>query len=535
MSKKLKTLIIISSSFVAVMIIAVLILSVVGNIATIEVYNFRIFESPVIASSQDATIQTYNFYLTDQSSSSQEFMNETDEMGARILYSFKPVDESVASVSEVNGKYIINLHKVGQTEIAISRRTFTSSNNYVDNFYTNVLVNVYKELSTCDVYLQTQGTNRLPIIAMQEVSGGNIPLSTYSSNPDVAKIIKIDGNYYIEYYSEGTAIVTIYCTDNNAITDSVKINVHNNLPNGLNFVDENGDTIDNKIIYTDGQYYNINYNLIYGQEQNALVNAENIRVSNVENALIVDESATEDDFGTYNKTPFDFNDGVVLDKENRCIKLKKTDENGLFNILTFISLQTYSFDASGNEIITGTYTIPIYVYKHKVIDLEIEVSSSPVFSETHKNILNYHDDLPWENVTVSSYSKIYLTSDQTIRTFYYRVWQVWNNGDRTILNETTGGISTAYSNPGLDQFGSAPDFDYEYFKLNADEDGIVVTITIAGTSITIAITVEFIAIGDENLYSKNTETGIYTFNYFDERFRSSTEVTNSEGDITGLI
>lgn len=535
MSKKLKTLIIISSSFVAVMIIAVLLLSVVGNVATVEVYNFRIFASPVLSSSQEVSLQTFNYYLTDQSSTTLAFMNETDEMGARILYSFEPTDESVATVSEDNGQYYINLHNVGQTEIVINRRTVTSNENYVDNYYTTVLVNVYKELSACDVYLQTQGANRLPIIARQEVSGGSVALSFYSSNPSVANIVRVNGNYYIEYYKEGTAVVTVYCTDNANIRDSVKITVHNNLPNGLNFVDDDGKVIESKIIYTDGEYYTINYNLIFGQEQNLLVNADNIRISAVADPILVDSSLTNNDvINNYNQPAFDENDGVVLDKENKCIKLKRTDADGLYNVLTFITLQTFSFDANGNEIVTGTYTIPVYVYKHKIIDLEIEVSATPVFSETHKNILYYHENLPWEGVTVSAYDTIYLTFDETVRTFYYRVWQVWNNGDRTILNQTTGGISTNYVDTVNNQYGWAPNFDYAYFILKTSNEGTVATISLVDTEISKSINVKFIVIGEASLYNYDSETGIYTFNYFDERFRSNTEATNSKGEITGL-
>lgn len=541
MSKRLKTIIILSSVFVAAMVVGVLILSIVGNVSSVEVYDFRVYQSPVMASDSDEVLTSYNYYIAQANSNqTQRFFNDVDSLGGRVFYHFEVADENVATVEDVNGEYLINLRNVGQTRIDIYTQTTTTGGEFYRTFYTSVMVNVYMELADIDVSLSSSSENRIPFIVSQSTSGGRVEVAFASSDPSVARVVAIDGVRYIEYYKAGRAVITAYCAQNSSVRDTVIVNVYNNLPNGLVFVDDNGDKIDQTTIYTDGNYYSIKYNLVYGNgSSNITINGDNVKLASYSTTPILYDPTYPSDGGPYTMPPFDAENhqtgaGVVLDTENNQILVKKTNQNGLYDCLAFIELQTYYVDGAGNEVVTGSYTISVKVLRYAIIGVEIEVSSTPSFDDQHKNILNYQAHLEWEGVEVTSVSSIYFSNDESVRTFYFKVWLVYNNGDREMRSGTQFSVNNI--NAG-DLCGASANGDYYYFKLAGepvDTSGFFGIIAIEYGDLEYTIRADCINIGADIFYSQNENTGTYTFNYFDERMRSPNEITNNRGEIIAI-
>ena len=99
MSKRLKTIIILSSVFVAAMVVGVLILSIVGNVSSVEVYDFRVYQSPVMASDSDEVLTSYNYYIAQANSNqTQRFFNDVDSLGGRVFSHVELADQNLAYV-----------------------------------------------------------------------------------------------------------------------------------------------------------------------------------------------------------------------------------------------------------------------------------------------------------------------------------------------------------------------------------------------------------------------------------------------------
>lgn len=570
MTKKLRTIIIISSVFLVVVIFGLLAASILTDVSSTDVYDFRVLECPKNMAFNVTDKVNYDFYLGENTDDLVGFFNDKDAHGARVVYKFVIADDDVVEIVD-DDAYYLHLKKVGQTEIEIYKPSL-----YEDVYVETVLVNVYKELAVLDVYLSTSSQNRVPFIISQNTSSGNsVAVAFKSTDERVAKAVEANGRYCIEYYREGTTTITVCSKDNDEVKDEIFVNVYNREPNSLIYVDENGNEINEKVIYTDGTQYEIDYQLIYGSiDSGAIVNGNNVRIANFSTTPILLDTP-----GTNIGTPFDPQDyqtgaGVVLDKDNSCIKVKKTmdnaNKNDIRDCLAFITLQTFYQDGSGNEIVTGNYTISVIVLRHVAVDMEIEISSRPEFDDTHKNIINY-TGLTWKGVEVAPWDCVYFTKSEEVRTIYFRLWVVWNNGDRVLYNVNDTVTVNFTETSHLSSKVSGQDF-YSFKSTISPENALiyegvgesrtraiynVCTINVGsmiGGESTIYFNYKFInpkrgegdparslensrleedkiiAATDLYEYANNT----YRFYYFDTRLSSKSLVTNHRGEIIGF-
>lgn len=598
MSKRLKTLIFISSFFVVALILGVVLIGLIGNISTIQVNDFRIYESTNVFSASSGVEQVDVYLSNSKLSKKQSILS--DYTAENYVLS---VDNSeVCSVSKENGANILTAKAVGSTFVRVKDKVLSAQNSYTETEVKVVQINVYAEMTTITLNLLSSEINRLPFVLKTQANSGGISIAFASSDPTVAKMVSEDGNFFVEYYKAGVATLSIYCVDNPSLKDTVIVNVVDKEPDDLYFVDESGTKIDRKTMYADGSYYTINYELLFGSKRASEIggiNGENIRVldTGIKSLTLIDYKTEyigtngearyryaidSETTKTYAVAPFDNSDaetgaGVVLDKANRCLKLKKTyrpednitgtgdEEKQLKDVFVIVTLQTYT-NIDGVEVITGTYQIPVYIYRKIVIDIEVEVAGRPQdFKDASKHVVNYHEsdkvwgNLSWKGKTIKSVENLYMTEadNNVVRTLYIKVYRVYNNGEREQINSSNSGFNTVNSSSSGDNLESrmytAPDMSFTAIKIEkcgVSKGSKETILTIVDSGLTFELKVTFDTIDNinkgidlkedetgykqEGTYVYNQERKTYEFTYFDERMRSDLEYTNSVGNIIAI-
>ena len=597
MSKRLKTLIFISSFFVVALILGVVLIGLIGNISTVQVNDFRIFESTNVFSASSGVEQIDIYLSNSKLSKTQSILSDY----AAENYVLSVDDTEICSVAKENGANMLTAKAVGSTFVRVKDKVLSAQNFYTETEVKVVQVNVYAEMTTVTLNLLSSETNRLPFVLKTQANSGGINIAFASSDPTVAKMVSEDGNFFVEYYKAGVATLSIYCVDNPSLKDTVIVNVVDKEPDDLYFVNDSGEKIETKTMYADGSYYTINYELLFGSKRASQIggiNGENIRVldTGIKSLTLIDfktsyvgtngeakyEYMAEGITKRYAVAPFDDDDavtgaGVVLDKANRCIKLKKTyrpednvtgtgnEEKQLKDVMVIVTLQTYT-NIDGVEVVTGTYQIPVYIYRKIVIDIEVEVAGRPQdFKDDTKYVVNYHEsdkvwgNLSWKGKTIKAVGNLYMTeaNNNAVRTLYIKVYRVYNNGEREQISSSNSGFNTVNSSSSGDNLESrmytAPDMSFTAIKIEKCEvsNGSTETIlTIVDSGLTFELKVTFdtvdninkgvgLAEGEtgykkEGTYVYNQERERYEFTYFDERLRSDLEYTDSLGNIISI-
>ncbi|MBQ7452733.1 MAG: hypothetical protein IJS68_00505 [Clostridia bacterium] len=591
MSKKLKMMIFISSAVVVVLIIAILLLSLVGNVSSVEVYDFRVCQAPEKAVTATDIDNVYTFYLLDKQENNSHFFLSKQSETPTSHYVFQIQDENgedVNGVVEIVNKedgYYFDAKEVGDVVVYVYLET-EQDGGIVRSLIAKDRVRVLKRLAIVNYNLVSAGNNRMPILIEQTTNGGKSAVSFASSNPEVAKVVSYNDSYYVEFYKAGNTKITAYASSNQAIRDYFDVNVNGNEPNDLKFVDADGNEVTQKTIYTDGQYYEVNYQLFLGEgglsSEDGDVNCENIEIADYSHVPIWLDGLSHLDNG--NDLPsFDGDDGsvlsavgngLVLDKDNRVLKIKRTDNDNFADALAYITLQTYT-QTDGENHITGTYSLPIVIKKLMIKALQLEVSNKPEFSDTEKVVYTTLSDeevqaLPWpktadgKTVNVTYIDKIYLTNNE-VHSFYYKLWAVFNNSNRELIDPNSG--LTSNSNDGIleivdgehDQttnvieyyvaqlknatarVGKVIHFEFTYdsttlvvgalSEVSAKTDGATDSYVLSLSNVMFKDPAKLIKL---KLYEYDSESGAYNFIYWDDRLRSPYEITDASGRVIGF-
>ena len=580
MNKKLKLLIFVMSGIVVALLLGVLLLSVVSNLTSVEVYSFKLCATTASEINETDVNQAYTYYLSDIESENivmPDFMNKKGENDVRMRYYFEQSDaleaEQVATILDEEGKYKLKLNKVGQITIDVYSGIYIGTETSKGTtYYGKYKIKVLKELYTINHVLSTEEENLMPIVVQQRTNGANAEVQFSSSNKDVASVIRKNGTYYVEFYGEGSAIITAYAANNSAVRDRVYVNVFSNEPNNLVFVDDNGNKITSKTIYTsspdDDKYYEIKYKLIAHGEQTEQssdtqnVNCNNVKIvdySTVPTLLNMTEQAYKDSHenNAFSETAFD---EIILDKNNNTLRIRKNvnrDAGTSFeDSVGYITLQTYILDENGNEVSSGTYTIFVNIIKTSRIALELEVSNEPSFSSTQKVLYSSSDTpLDWEGVeNIIRPTVLYFSFGGEVRSLYYKVWDVWNNGDRELVLSpkltTTPSQQRVAGDEAIMIAKSDPGEDEAYYVLRITDAFIVeinsgsctdetkasefTAITVTKNDISVSLTFRCLSIDNTQGLYEETD-GVYNFNYWDDRFISNKTITDRAGNIIGFV
>ena len=555
MSKKLKTTILISSVILVIFVVGLLAVSMLGNVSSIEIYDFRVMEMPSQVSDVNEDEETvYEIYLTAQSSQNSVDLSSIYHKTNLVSYSFVSSDAEVAEVkAEVNG-YFLYGKQIGVTKISVTKTTSSEDLEDLTEIIEPVegfTCVVYRELTSCDMYLTTPENNFKEITIKSLATNSNFGVTFSSTDSSVAQVVRKDGKYYVNALSTGKATITAYCIGNERISDSFVVNVFDNKPNDLAFLDVEGAKTTQATIYDDGTYYDVYYKLTAPNEEEK-INASNIKITSISTEAINVSGWYESTLvdPTKQLAPFDSQDnnsgaGVILDINECCIKIKKSNvsftSNNQAHALGFITLSTYLIDELGNEVITGNYTLTVNIYHKVEVGKELEVSFSPEFSESVKNIYNY-SGIAWRRIKTADNSYTTIDKDNfsvnvinllyfnpSIKTIYVRGWTVYNNGDR---DPTSASSSTQ------DQVDILYAPDSSYGVISVKEEVISNSLITSVTCDVYGINVEIRKLADitdfkSTLYVENS--GIYLFNYWDYRFRLiAGEKTDENGKVIGF-
>ena len=128
MSKRLKTLIFISSFFVVALILGVVLVGLIGNISTIEVNAFRIYESTNVFSASSG-VEQIDVYLSNSKLSKKQSIL-SDYTAENYVLS---VDNSdICSVSKENDANILTAKAVGSTFVRVKDKVLSAQNSYTE-------------------------------------------------------------------------------------------------------------------------------------------------------------------------------------------------------------------------------------------------------------------------------------------------------------------------------------------------------------------------------------------------------------------
>ena len=561
MSRRLKTTILISSIILVSFIAGLLIFSMVSSVSSVEIYDFRAYEMPNIVNDVNSDVSVYEIYLNAQKEKNLVDISSVYTSTATVSYSFTSSDESVAVIenyeiaTEDEPIYGYNIYgkKIGQCTFSVTQTIKNEDDSITEKELADFECIVYRELSDCEVYLSTENNSLKEFKILFSASNNAFSLSFESTNPEVAKVIVKDKKYYISPISAGTATIIAYCSGNVNIRDKFNVTVIDNSINELHFIDKNGNDVSSVTMYDDGKDYSFYYKLI-GSNGETNVNANGVEIAsfsttpvNIINWPHPDISASSEEL-----MPFD-SDGVRLDKDNNRILVKKSfvdrfsETSVVYNVsngeiphaLGFITLRTFIQASDGTKTITGTYMLNVNVYHKYMVATEIEVSASTKFEEpdpefdeldpdhntkVNKNIYNY-SGIEWAGVNINDiHETIYYSS--RVKSFYFKVWKVYNNGDREIEKgaETSVLISSGVkSTPAPDKLWLVAGLD--------DATGNVASSSYIINGIGIGFTYfEYDVINVEMLYVKD-ENNYYTYKNWDDRLRFTNEIPDENGNI----
>lgn len=553
MSKRLKTIVLISSFVLVGFIVGLLLLTMIGNISSIEVYDFRVYEMPnnVIDVNEVGGNKRYEIYLKAQRNQNVYSLEDVYRTTRFVDFSFVSEDDSIAVVEGAtngNGEsfYQIVAKKVGVVNITVARIELDEMGNEisVQENYDLFEVVAYRELSSCDMYLLSPSNNYKEIKVYSSASNSQFAVGFVSTDPSVAVVVEKDDKYYINALSAGKTKITAYCVDNAEINDSFEVHVYDNQANDLIFIDKNGNEITQGTIYDDGTYYSFGYKLVSNADQ--VVNAGSVKLVSYSKTPIEIKNWSAFVTNQDELSPFDLDSGVKLDIDSQTIFLKKSYVNS-FSETTAISeipqvLGSVTLAITDNvddeEVVLGQFTLSINVLHQTQVDIEFEISNTPQFLDNYKNV--YHSTsstIEWKgfklnnNYTALSGDDIEINDITTIyacegmaKTYYIRAWKVYNNGDREL--SIISDLTTTMSNV---NFKSSPDANY--FIIEVTDPTAYAYIKIFNVKIEInPLTLD---IKNSRVYT-NTD-GIYRYTYWDIRLKDKNEKTNYLGQIIGFV
>ncbi len=405
----------------------------------------------------------------------------------------------------------------------------------------------YISMKNKKVYMTSEEENFLEIAVFADVSANINQLKIYSSNPSVARVIVRDRKCFVNYISAGEATIT---TSLGGVTDSFVISVYDQVSTSFGVYDyayygaSYASYFPNNIIgYADDVTYSYDYLAFSaaGEMADDVLN---------NNLLKIDQSKL-------NKDVFK---SVSIDAENK--KLVVTCNSGLEdNIDEQIAIQSFTYNANGEESITNNYVVNVHVVAYTPEFLQMVVSKSPNFEDdavfVNTQVID-NSTLTEENITTSkelltdylAYKKAEnylaeigekatynLTFTSKVDTLYIKFRKVYTNGDIVYLNESNRneifslGADMSYLKP-------QPTGDYYKLVLTADyfatpETTFNIVLGLLDYNLAHTFKIEFTELNQSNVdkfYQGNSE-GFIDYIYWDPRTRYDNEIYDENGNL----
>ncbi len=409
----------------------------------------------------------------------------------------------------------------------------------------------YVPIKNQTVYLKSEKTNIFPIAVYVDASISVSQVNIASSDKDIAKIVYQDGGCYVHFLKEGLVTIT---SEFHGVKDSFAIQIYDQLPSNFNVYDydyygDYAELFPNTIVsYADDEEYRYNYVLdnISNTGTNDNINGDLIRIDQ--------ENLKLDVFSN-----------VYIDSVTNelVVKCKNPQDEQKDNFDSAIILQSFYYADDGSIVIENNYEVKVHIVRYIPEFLQLEISSNPDFSEgivytdttkkdisglTSEDILNdpsildeYLSAEKAENYLAlngeSATYKAYFTDN--IEMLYVRARVVYTNGN--IIYLKNGENATIKFN-GLSSSEDCildPTQKFYMMNLNSDyftSDGLTFDISVSVDDFAFSHVFKFEYRERTNanknvFYVKNEETGIWTFNYWDERAKFDNEIYDKEGNV----
>ena len=410
---------------------------------------------------------------------------------------------------------------------------------------------VYTPIKNQIVYMKSQATNVYPIAVYVSSSSSVDEISITSSDTSIAKIVYKGGGCFVEFLREGFVTIT---SEFHGVKDSFSIQIYDQLPSQFNVYDydyygDYAELFPNTLVsYADNEEYRYDYilNNVSNTGTNANINGDLIRIDQ--------ENLQTDVF-----------ENVYIDSVTNelVVKCKKPETVQKDNIDSTIILQSFYYADDGKIVIENNYEVKVHIVRYIPEFLQLEISSSPDFEENvvftdteRKNISSLtSEEILADPSILDAYlnaekAENYLSANgerstykafftQNIERLYIRVRMVYTNGDIVYLHNGENATITFNGLPNSDYCVKDPTDDYYIMTLNTDyftSDAITFDIDVSLNDFIFehCFKFEYKERTNANLslfYAYDTETGIYTYKYWDDRAKFDNEIYDKEGNV----
>lgn len=408
----------------------------------------------------------------------------------------------------------------------------------------------YKSIANQTVYMNSTKTNIYPIAVFASSSTNSTDITITSSDTSIAKIIYKDNKCYVQYLKEGFVTIT---SELHGVKDSFTIQIYDQLPSDFNVFDyeyygDYASLFPNTLVsYADDTEYRYKYylNNVSSTGDNTTIDGDLIRL---------DQSNLDED--VFSKVYIDSATNELV------VKCKVPANTQKDNIDSTIILQSFYYSEDGQVVIENEYVVKVHIVLYIPEFLQLEVSSTPDFDEgivytntkkidissiTNEEILadpslldDYLSAEKAENYLEKNGEKathnVYL--NERVKKLYIRTRMVYTNGDIVYL-KNGGNATLTFSNPALCVIGPTDD----YYIMTLDNTNYFTSSSVSSYDINVSVNGFSFSFNFEFLYRPETaenvslfydydsEKGIYTFKYWDERARFVNEIYDEAGNV----
>ena len=391
------------------------------------------------------------------------------------------------------------------------------------------------KINDTSVYLESNKNNRFNInVSVDSTGSGSVYFR--SSDNSVAKVVKDDGSYVVEYYKAGSAVITAYSSATADVKDSFTLHVYEDFVTNI-VIDGKADNV--ITAFGDGNKHTCTYEAT-GIAADVKCNNELIR--------IVDN---------YDKSIFN---SITLNQDKNTITFD-TKQIKSDTVETLV-LQTYYIDEFGVEHVSKNFFYTVNVIGYRIKDMQMIVSQNYQFEDSY--IYLSADDSskttgedPYLEDGEILINNICLTNK--IKTAFFKIRIIYSNGDLVL---SSGSISSGAGSKNYVKTAKVNTNGMNYLiSVNADavasldetdSDFIEITFTDEkNNQATRAFEITYLVESDDasstyqefinkSLYvkceDKDTDEFLYyEYIYWDSRYCRLDTVVNSKGQVIDFI
>lgn len=385
-------------------------------------------------------------------------------------------------------------------------------------------------------YLLAADSNEFKIGVEVEATSGSTGYYFKTSNPNVAKVIVKEGNYFVQYYNAGSATISVHSSAAADVYDSFKLDVYDNYISNI--------VIDNKTdntftVFGDGTNYVYNY-VATGILEDEFCNNMLTRV--VDN---------------YDKEVLE---SITINQEDQTVSIKSKlvtqDSCQIFY------LQTYYVDDSGNEHVVKNFTYFVNVIGYRIDDMQLLVSENYLFRGNGRVYLGEGSNK--DNAFLLNGEKVVsnIVLSKSVQDLYFKIRVIYSNKTFRDVSFEVGILPTEQGTGKYLEFtgGWTPGMDYWFVQVDTQamedlaandvdvvrsfkisyQDEVIKSAIVQEFNITFKFegTQNYQDFIDKELYAKVVDKNgnfiRYEYIYWDTRFRRIDTQTDANGYIIGF-